>query len=110
MSELEKVIVTGLAEKFGPGSMMEHFIAADGLPAMSPAEPGDVAKVAARAVVKHLAYRIRAELVCCDIFERVQRDGGDENAIGRAVLRADWHDLCYWGEAAARLVEEEGKA
>lgn len=107
MSELEKVIVAKLDEKFGPGSLVDHFTGPDGLPVMSPAQADDVAKVAARAVTEHLAHRIRAELVCCDIFERTK---GDVNVIGRAVLRADWHDQCYWGDAAARLVEEEGKA
>lgn len=67
----------------------------------------DAAKAASEVAVRHLAYRIRAELVCCDIYERVQRDGGDENAIGRTVMHGEPHSLCYWGEAAARLVEEE---
>lgn len=61
------------------------------------------------------AYRIRAELVCCHIYDVVQTEaaglealgvsGPHENAIGRAVLRGDWHDLCYWAEAAARIAE-----
>jgi hypothetical protein len=74
------------------------------------------------------AYRIRAELVCCNIYERVRRDAleidksrepvdpadkpsseptsfGIQGAMGRAILRRDWHDLCYWGEAAARIAE-----
>jgi hypothetical protein len=61
------------------------------------------------------AYRIRAELVCCHIYDVVQEEGArlkaqglpgpHEAAIGRAVLRGDWHDLCYWAEAAARITE-----
>lgn len=94
MSGLEKTIVITIA----------------GLPVMPMATPRDTAEAVSKATVKYLAGRIRAELVCCDIYERVQRDGGDENAIGRAVLRGDGHDLCYWGETAARLVEEEGTA
>lgn len=55
-----------------------------------------------------IAHRIRAELVCCDIFQQVQRDKQDgvPNAIGRAMLKGNWHDLCYWGEAAALIAEE----
>lgn len=75
-----------------------------------------------------VAYRIRAELVCCDIYEKIQQDAKKidasteqvdlagshpddptdfaiQGAMGRAVLRRDWHDLCYWGEAAARIAE-----
>lgn len=70
-------------------------------------DDNETGKLVAEVITRHLAYRIRAELVCCDIFERVQRDGGDDNAMGRAN---EWHEICYWGEAAARLVEEEGKA
>jgi hypothetical protein len=76
----------------------------------------------------NVAYRIRAELVCCEIYERVRReafeidktrkplgspqedprdptDFGMQGAMARAVLRRDWHDICYWGEAAARIAE-----
>lgn len=76
----------------------------------------------------HVAYRIRAELVCCDIYDRIQQDArtidqsadsaeaeggrsavpsdfGMQGAMGRAIIRKDWHDLCYWGEAAARIAE-----
>lgn len=62
-----------------------------------------------------VAYRIRAELVCCDIYDRVQVESaelaqeghpdGHQSAIGRAIVRKDWHDLCYWGEAAAQIAE-----
>ncbi len=46
-----------------------------------------------------IAYRIRAELVCCDVYER---DSYTERA-GRE------HPICFWGEAAARIAEEPGK-
>lgn len=62
-----------------------------------------------------VAYRIRAELVCCDLYGIIQREAarleaeghpdGHQSAIGRAVIRGDWHDLCYWGEASARIAE-----
>ena len=80
------------------------------------------AKLVAESTSRHLAYRIRAELVCCDIFEKIKKEAakaenqgtpsgyGEQTAIGNAILRNEWHEICYWGEAAARLVEEEGKA
>jgi hypothetical protein len=43
-----------------------------------------------------IAYRIRAELVCCDIYEKTAWT--DE--AGRR------HPICFWGEAAARIAEE----
>lgn len=75
-----------------------------------------------------VAERIRAELVCCDIYAIIRRDAfqidksmepvdltqeapsdptdfGMQGAMARAILRRDWHDVCYWGEAAARLAE-----
>ncbi|HEY6115919.1 MAG TPA: hypothetical protein VI172_08175 [Candidatus Dormibacteraeota bacterium] len=50
--------------------------------------PGDT-------VQERIAYRIRAELVCCDIYARTANtsDAGREHAI------------CFWGEAAARIAE-----
>jgi pSer/pThr/pTyr-binding forkhead associated (FHA) protein len=60
----------------------------------------------AKEVADRIAYKIRAELVCCDIYDQTKplRDAGGPmypdlfNAIGD-------HDLCYWGEAAARIAE-----
>lgn len=43
-----------------------------------------------------IAQRIRAELVCCDVYER---DHYTDRA-GRT------HPICFWGEAAARIAEE----
>lgn len=42
-----------------------------------------------------VAYRIRAELVCCDIYDL---DAGTKRA-GRT------HSICFWGEAGARIAE-----
>jgi hypothetical protein len=50
-----------------------------------------------------VAFRIRAELVCCGIYDRV--NDKHEMTIAQAMESPDWHDLCYWGEAAARLAE-----
>jgi hypothetical protein len=50
-----------------------------------------------------IAYRIRAELVCCQIYGRVHDTG--ELTLKQALKSRDWHDLCYWGEASARIAE-----
>ena len=47
--------------------------------------------------------RIRAELVCCNIYERV--NDLKELTLKSAQASQDWHDLCYWGEASARIAE-----
>jgi hypothetical protein len=47
---------------------------------------------------RDIAYRIRAELVCCDIYDH---DAGT-NRAGRT------HAICFWGEAGARLAEGVG--
>lgn len=62
-----------------------------------------------------IAWRIRAELVCCDIYDTIQREAarleqeghpdGHSSAMAHAVHRGDWHDLCYWGEASAQIAE-----
>lgn len=49
------------------------------------------------------AEEIRRELVCCRIYDRVNDTG--ELTFEEAMGSLDWHDLCYWGEAAARLAE-----
>lgn len=47
-----------------------------------------------------IAYRIRAELVCCQIFEQTHDTPAWERASqGR-------HSICYWGEVSARIAEE----
>lgn len=73
-----------------------------------PPRDGERVGVLLGAYAEAIAYRIRAELVCCDLYQRVEKaraEGDGENAIGRAVLRKDWHDLCYWGEASAQIAE-----
>lgn len=46
-----------------------------------------------------IAYDIRAELVCCDIYDK---DAGT-NRAGKT------HAICFWGEAGARLAESMGE-
>ena len=52
------------------------------------------------------ATKIRAELVCCDIFEQMQAVGGDLLAQQRLRESKAYHDICYFGEWAARIVEQ----
>jgi hypothetical protein len=51
---------------------------------------------------RDIAYRIRAELVCCDIYDRVN---SGEMTLSDVKATRDWHDLCYWGEASAQVAE-----
>lgn len=53
-----------------------------------------------------IAYRIEAEIVCCRIYERVNEDR--ELTLAQAKRSPGWHDLCYWGEAAAQLARQVG--
>lgn len=50
-----------------------------------------------------IAFRIRAELVCCDLYDRI--NVRKELTLAEAMKSADWHDLCYWGEASAQIAE-----
>jgi len=54
-------------------------------------------------IQQDVAFRIRAELVCCNIYERV--NDLKELTLKSAQASQDWHDLCYWGEASARIAE-----
>lgn len=62
----------------------------------------DVQKIGAE-----IAYRIRAELVCCHIFDELEdaRETMSDTDFSE-FLASQGHDICYWGEAAARLAEE----
>lgn len=67
-----------------------------------------------------VAYRIRAELVCCDIFTKLQALIPDDydpanlaqmTAINAAMREAkkssDYHEICYYGGWAAAIAEQE---
>lgn len=49
-----------------------------------------------------IAFRIRAELVCCNIYDRIVRK---ELTIQQAEARKEWHPMCYYGEQSAQLAE-----
>lgn len=52
---------------------------------------------------RQIAYRIRTELVCCNIYQRVQDSEVPLERLGGS------HAICYWGEAAARIAETPGQ-
>jgi hypothetical protein len=56
-----------------------------------------------RQATAKIAHEIRAELVCCEIYDKAE---GDEDAI-RKLERAG-HGICFWGEAGARIAERVG--
>lgn len=66
----------------------------------------------AAAVGQRIADRIRAELVCCTVYDQLAPVLAAENASGLWAevtdRRTRGHSICYWGEAAARLAEQEG--
>lgn len=47
-------------------------------------------------VAREIAYDIRAELVCCEVYDQ---DADTDRAGTR-------HEICFWGEAGARLAED----
>lgn len=60
-----------------------------------------VLALAERDLRGQIAYRIRAELVCCEIFEQTHDTSAWEQASQGP------HSICYWGEVAARLAARE---
>jgi hypothetical protein len=61
------------------------------------AEPTDEQRLH---IGRQIAWRIRAELVCCHVYEQVQQ-GEREHP----ETRGSAHTICYWAEAAARIAE-----
>lgn len=58
-----------------------------------------------------IAHEIRREIVCCDIYGRVNDGVTNEQADVNHHMMIDEinrHSLCYWGEGSARLAEEIG--
>jgi len=55
---------------------------------------------------RRIATKIREQLVCCDIYERMAacpQAGGEEWMLLRHS--DDFHDICFYGEWAARIAE-----
>lgn len=59
--------------------------------------------VAETDVLQEAADRIEAELICCDVFERLH-DKPAELWTSEERSEARSHSICYWGEAARRIV------
>ena len=55
---------------------------------------------------RRMAEKIRAELVCCDIYDRMAVAMGDLEELQRIRESNAYHDICYFGEWAARIVEK----
>jgi transcriptional regulator with XRE-family HTH domain len=53
-----------------------------------------------------VAAKIRAELVCCDIYQRMEAcDAGDDEWMA-LKQSPDYHAICFYGEWAARIAEQ----
>lgn len=64
-----------------------------------------------KALRAKIAYDIRAELVCCDMYDQVQaysKSKGDPAYI-RFKDIPGYHGICHWGEAAARIAENRSE-
>lgn len=64
--------------------------------ARSPTELQSKVEQDLRAVIDQIPASIRAELVCCDVYD-----------LDQGTARAGkTHAICFWGEAAARIAED----
>lgn len=52
---------------------------------------------------------IRAELVCCDIYQRMENVKDDPVAWKELRHGADYHAPCFYGEWSARIAEKVAK-
>ncbi len=52
-----------------------------------------------RLILDEAAERIRAELVCCYVYDQHAEAGTYDEDVHA-------HQICYWGEAGARLCED----
>jgi hypothetical protein len=58
-----------------------------------------------------IAERIRAELVCCNIYERMAAcDAAGDDEWMSLRHGSEYHDICFYGEWAARIAEETAEA
>lgn len=85
----------------GP-SRSDETVSLKGLRAVVEAAAKEADRAAVRRTLDEKAEEVRRELVCCDVYERHHETGLPEYVIH--------HAICYWGEAAARLVEESDDA
>lgn len=62
-----------------------------------------------KSIRAQIAHEIRAELVCCDEYDRVQAaklEAKHENRPFNYTDLRDYHAICHWGEASARIAED----
>jgi hypothetical protein len=52
-----------------------------------------------------IACKIREQLVCCDIYQRMEDAGGDTELWRKLRHSNDYHDICFFGEWSARIAE-----
>lgn len=64
-----------------------------------------------KALRAKIAYDIRADLVCCDMYDTVQKVAKALEAKGEQLWEPEkvikgYHAICHWGECAARIAEQ----
>lgn len=62
-----------------------------------------IANERVRAALEAAANEIAAELICCDVFERLHDKYASEHTDDEKRERR-FHAICYWAEASARIV------
>lgn len=66
-----------------------------------------------KALRAKIAYDIRAELVCCDIYDKTapqraeinKQKAGWTQALTELEDAVGAHEICYWGEVSAQIAE-----
>jgi hypothetical protein len=50
-----------------------------------------------------VAYRIEAELVCCDLYDKINQEGVTAEEYQVFSASNDYHAICHWGGYAAAI-------
>lgn len=63
-----------------------------------------------KALRAKIAYDIRADLVCCNMYDQVQEEAKLRDPDGIGLWQPEdsmdnYHAICHWGECAARVAE-----
>lgn len=61
--------------------------------------------------VRLMAAKIRHEMVCCDIYDKMMQafQARGIEAYREIKRSANYHAICYYGEEAALLIEDQGR-
>lgn len=66
-------------------------------------------RMATEGINYNVAEKIRNELVCCDIYERLEmlrkQYGHSSEQHKKLKTSSDYHPICFYGEWAARIAE-----